>query len=184
MQNYWAFCESAFRKFFSQIVTGYLPSLILQLFLKVVPPAMKFLSSIQGYISHSDIEMSASRKVLWFTIWNVFFASVFSGSVLSKLSALLDPKNIPGKLAVTVPAQVRKCFSPSTINFPKTYFLGLHKIYSNTEHFFSLSRIMKLLFNSIFCGVRTIKVMVQPWMEPRFMLGNFLISAYLLLWEH
>ncbi|XP_068468368.1 CSC1-like protein At1g69450 isoform X4 [Phaseolus vulgaris] len=92
-------------KFFSQIVTGYLPSLILQLFLKVVPPAMKFLSSIQGYISHSDIEMSASRKVLWFTIWNVFFASVFSGSVLSKLSALLDPKNIPGKLAVTVPAQ-------------------------------------------------------------------------------
>ncbi|KAK7368200.1 hypothetical protein VNO80_10224 [Phaseolus coccineus] len=92
-------------KFFSQIVTGYLPSLILQLFLKVVPPAMKFLSSIQGYISHSDIEMSASRKVLWFTIWNVFFASVFSGSVLSILNALLDPKNIPGKLAVAVPAQ-------------------------------------------------------------------------------
>ncbi|BAT99068.1 hypothetical protein LR48_Vigan06g122000 [Vigna angularis] len=92
-------------KFFSQIVTGYLPSLILQLFLKVVPPAMKFLSSIQGYISHSDIEMSASRKVLWFTVWNVFFASVFSGSILSMLQAILDPKNIPGKLAVAVPAQ-------------------------------------------------------------------------------
>nr|KYP63945.1 putative membrane protein C2G11.09 [Cajanus cajan] len=92
-------------KFVSQIVTGYLPSLILQLFLKLVPPAMEFLSSIQGYISHSDIEMSASRKVLWFTIWNVFFATVFSGSILSVLRALLDPKNIPGKLAVAVPAQ-------------------------------------------------------------------------------
>ncbi|WVZ12774.1 hypothetical protein V8G54_017304 [Vigna mungo] len=108
---YWPFFSESFmrrwisKKFFSEIVTGYLPSLILQLFLKVVPPAMKFLSSIQGYISHSDIEMSASRKVLWFTVWNVFFASVFSGSILSMLQAILDPKNIPAKLAVAVPAQ-------------------------------------------------------------------------------
>ncbi|RDY11770.1 CSC1-like protein, partial [Mucuna pruriens] len=86
-------------------LTRYLPSLILQLFLKLVPPAMEFLSSIQGYISHSDIEMSASRKVLWFTVWNVFFATVFSGSILSMLKAVLDPKNIPAKLAVVVPAQ-------------------------------------------------------------------------------
>ncbi|KAK7309817.1 hypothetical protein RJT34_06865 [Clitoria ternatea] len=92
-------------KFVSQIVTGYLPSLILQLFLKLVPPAMEFLSSIQGYISHSDIEISASNKVLWFTIWNVFFATVFSGSFLSTVNIFLEPKNIPGKLAVAVPAQ-------------------------------------------------------------------------------
>ncbi|TKY69635.1 CSC protein [Spatholobus suberectus] len=92
-------------KFVSQIITGYLPSLILQLFLKLVPPAMEFLSSIQGYMSHSDIEMSASRKVLWFTIWNVFFATVFSGSILSMLNVILNPKAIPGKLAVAVPAQ-------------------------------------------------------------------------------
>ncbi|XP_027359784.1 CSC1-like protein At1g69450 isoform X2 [Abrus precatorius] len=89
----------------SQIITGYLPSLILQLSLKLVPPAMEFLSSIQGYISHSDIEMSACNKVLWFTIWNVFFATLFSGSILSMLSVILDPKGLPGKLAVAVPAQ-------------------------------------------------------------------------------
>ncbi|KAK7407395.1 hypothetical protein VNO78_09282 [Psophocarpus tetragonolobus] len=92
-------------KIVSQIITGYLPSLILQLFLKLVPPAMAFLSSIQGYISHSDIEISATIKVLWFTIWNVFFATLFSGSILSVLNAVLDLKNIPGKLAVAVPAQ-------------------------------------------------------------------------------
>ncbi|XP_012067708.1 CSC1-like protein At1g69450 isoform X2 [Jatropha curcas] len=91
--------------FVSQVITGYLPSLILQLFLKIVPPIMEFLSSIQGYISHSDIEKSACNKVLWFTIWNIFFATVFSGSVLSQVSIFLDPKNIPGKLAVSVPAQ-------------------------------------------------------------------------------
>ncbi|XP_014633436.1 CSC1-like protein At1g69450 [Glycine soja] len=99
------FLTSITIKFVSQIVTGYLPSLILQLFLKLVPPAMEFLSSIQGYISHSDIEMSASRKVLWFTVWHVFFATVLSGSILSMLNAVLDPKSIPGKLAVAVPAQ-------------------------------------------------------------------------------
>uniref|UniRef100_A0A6N2LRB3 CSC1/OSCA1-like 7TM region domain-containing protein n=2 Tax=Salix viminalis TaxID=40686 RepID=A0A6N2LRB3_SALVM len=91
--------------FVSQIVTGYLPSLILMLFLKIVPPIMEFLSSIQGYISHSEIERSACNKVLWFTIWNIFFATVFSGSVLYRISIFLDPKNIPSKLATVVPAQ-------------------------------------------------------------------------------
>ncbi|KAJ9174232.1 hypothetical protein P3X46_017279 [Hevea brasiliensis] len=91
--------------FVSQVITGYLPSLILQLFLKIVPPIMEFLSSIQGYISHSDIEKSACNKVLWFTIWNIFFATVFSGSVLYLVNIFLEPKDIPAKLAVAVPAQ-------------------------------------------------------------------------------
>lgn len=92
-------------KFVSQIITGYLPSLILQLFLQLVPPTMEFLSTIQGYISHSEIEMSATTKVLWFTIWNVFFATAFSGSILSMTSTILVPTSIPGKLAIVVPAQ-------------------------------------------------------------------------------
>ncbi|KAI4314124.1 hypothetical protein L6164_027060 [Bauhinia variegata] len=91
--------------FVSQVITGYLPSLILLLFQKMVPPVMEFLSSIQGYISHTDIVKSACNKVLWFTIWNVFFATVFSGSVLSQMFIILDPKEIPAKLAVVVPAQ-------------------------------------------------------------------------------
>ncbi|KAG2702429.1 hypothetical protein I3843_06G083000 [Carya illinoinensis] len=91
--------------FISEVITGYLPSLILMLFLKMVPPIMELLSSIQGYISHSDIEKSACDKVLWFTIWNIFFATTFSGSVLYQVSIVLDPRNIPAKLAVAVPAQ-------------------------------------------------------------------------------
>ncbi|KAJ7943413.1 CSC1-like protein [Quillaja saponaria] len=89
----------------SQVITGYLPSLILLMFLKIVPPVMEFLSSIQGYISHSDIENSACSKVLWFTIWNVFFATVFSGSALYQASIVLEIKSIPSRLAVAVPAQ-------------------------------------------------------------------------------
>lgn len=73
----------------------------------MVPPIMELLSSIQGYVSHSEIEKSACSKVLWFTIWNIFFATVFSGSILYQLSLILDPRNIPARLAVAVPAQVR-----------------------------------------------------------------------------
>lgn len=94
------------RKIVSQIITGYLPSLILQTSLKIVPPIMEFLSSIEGHICHSDIQKSACNKVIWFTIWNVFFATVFSGSAFKTLSVILDPKEIPVKLAVAVPAQV------------------------------------------------------------------------------
>lgn len=95
------------RAFVSQLITGYLPSLVLQLFLFFVPPIMIMFSSVQGYISLSQIEKSACTKVLWFTIWNIFFANVLSGSALYQVNVFLEPKNIPRVLAEAVPSQVR-----------------------------------------------------------------------------
>lgn len=89
----------------SQVITGYLPSLILHTFLSIMPAIMKSFSTMQGYISHSAIERSACRKMLWFTIWNIFFASVLSGSIANQFEIILDPKNIPRRLAIAVPAQ-------------------------------------------------------------------------------
>lgn len=89
----------------SQVITGYLPSLILSTFLSFVPPIMIIFSSMQGYISHSRIEKSACIKVLWFTIWNIFFANVLSGTVLYQVSVFLEPQKIPSVLAEAVPAQ-------------------------------------------------------------------------------
>ncbi|TKY50226.1 CSC protein HYP1 [Spatholobus suberectus] len=89
----------------SQVITGYLPSLILQLFLSFVPPIMIMFSSMQGYISWSQIQKSACTKVLWFTIWNIFFANVLSGSALYRVNVFLEPKEIPRILADAVPSQ-------------------------------------------------------------------------------
>lgn len=91
--------------FVSEVITGYLPSLILQLFLYFIPHIMKMLSSIQGYISMSDIVRSACNKVLWFTTWNIFFANVLSGSALYQVNLLLEPKEVPRILALGVPGQ-------------------------------------------------------------------------------
>ncbi|PIN03358.1 hypothetical protein CDL12_24117 [Handroanthus impetiginosus] len=92
-------------KIVSQVITGYLPSLILEMFLSLVPPVMIVLSSLQGYIALSQIEKSACIKVLWFTIWNFFFANVLSGSALYRVDVLLEPKRLPELLAVAVPGQ-------------------------------------------------------------------------------
>lgn len=87
-------------------MTGYLPSVVLMLFLYTVPPTMMLFSAVEGNISRSDRKRSACCKVLYFTIWNIFFVSVLSGSVISKLNAISSPKDIPTQLATAVPAQV------------------------------------------------------------------------------
>ncbi|XP_057802936.1 CSC1-like protein HYP1 [Salvia miltiorrhiza] len=92
-------------KIVTQVVTGFLPSLILEMFLVLVPPVMIMLSSIQGHVALSQIEKSACIKMVWFTVWNIFFANVLSGSALYKFNLLLEPKKIPELLVVVVPGQ-------------------------------------------------------------------------------
>ncbi|KAF0909979.1 hypothetical protein E2562_001229 [Oryza meyeriana var. granulata] len=93
------------KKYITQLVTGYLPSVILQIFLYTVPPTMMFFSTLEGPVSHSERKRSACCKVLYFTIWNVFFVNVLSGSAISQVNALSSPKDIPMQLARAVPVQ-------------------------------------------------------------------------------
>lgn len=90
----------------TQLVTGYLPSVILQLFFYMVPPTMMLFSAMEGWISRSGRKKSACFKVISFTIWNIFFVNVLSGSVISQLDAITTPKSIPILLAKAVPRQV------------------------------------------------------------------------------
>ncbi|GAY48041.1 hypothetical protein CUMW_108910 [Citrus unshiu] len=94
------------KKFISQVVTGYLPSVILILFLYAAPPTMMVFSTIEGSVSHSGRKKSACIKVLYFTIWNVFFVNVLSGSVIGQLTKLSSFKDVPKHLAEAIPNQV------------------------------------------------------------------------------
>jgi len=67
---------------------------------------MMLFSTLEGPISRSGRKRSACYKVLYFTIWNVFFVNVLSGSVISQLNTLSSPKEIPTQLAKAVPSQV------------------------------------------------------------------------------
>ncbi|GLU15987.1 hypothetical protein SLE2022_324370 [Rubroshorea leprosula] len=94
------------QKFMNQVVTGYLPSVILILFLYAVPPTMMLFSKLEGSTSQSGREYSACIKVVYFTIWNVFFVNVLSGSFISQVSVFTSVRDIPTQLAKAVPAQV------------------------------------------------------------------------------
>ncbi|KAF7070748.1 hypothetical protein CFC21_076220 [Triticum aestivum] len=104
---YWPSFSTSFmeRAIVSQLVTGYLPSVILHFLSSYVPSIMKLFSTMQGFVSVSGIERSACNKMLRFTIWTVFFANVLTGSALNQLNIFVDPKKIPERLAVVVPAQ-------------------------------------------------------------------------------
>ncbi|XP_006664233.1 CSC1-like protein RXW8 [Oryza brachyantha] len=93
------------KRYMSQLVTGYLPSVILQIFLYTVAPIMILFSTLEGPISHSERKRSACCKVLYFTVWNVFFVNVLSGTVISQLNVLSSPKDIPVQLAKAIPGQ-------------------------------------------------------------------------------
>ena len=69
---------------------------------------MILFSTIEGSISRSTRKRGACCKVLFFTIWNVFFVNIASGTMLNKLDVFSQPKNIPLQLAAgAVPAAVR-----------------------------------------------------------------------------
>ena len=102
----------------NQVVTGYLPSVILALLLCALPPVRILFSAVEGSISRSERKKSACFKVLYFTIWNMFFVNVFTGSVISQLSVFYSVIDLPAQLAKEVPVQVMHLNSyKNSVNF-------------------------------------------------------------------
>ncbi|CAM0147183.1 unnamed protein product [Urochloa decumbens] len=123
--------------YMTQLVTGYLPSVILQIFLYTVAPIMMLFSTLEGPTSHSERKRSACCKVLYFTVWNIFFVNVLSGTVISQLNVLSNPKDIPIQLARAVPGQA-------------TFFIT----YVLTSGWASLSSELMQLFGLIYNFIR------------------------------
>ncbi|CAN1341246.1 CSC1-like protein At1g10090 [Linum perenne] len=84
-------------EYVNHVVTGYLPSVILMLFLYTVPPMMMRFSAIEAPVSRSGRKKSACL--------NVFFVNVLSGSVISQLNVFSTVRDIPLELARAIPTQ-------------------------------------------------------------------------------
>ncbi|KAE8676448.1 CSC1-like protein RXW8 [Hibiscus syriacus] len=92
-------------EFVNRVVTGYLPSVILIVLMYTVPPIMMMLSKMEGNVSRSERKRSACIKVLNFTIWNVFFVNVLSGSFIQQMSVFSKLQELPFQLAKQMPDQ-------------------------------------------------------------------------------
>lgn len=142
----------------NHVVTGYLPSVILMLFLYTVPPMMMLFSSVEGHVSRSGRKRSAGLKVLYFTIWNVFFVNVLSGSIISQLNVFSSVRDIPTQLAKAIPTQVT--------------FLWYWIYYCNPVINVSPLRCLHLLLSVVFHFV-LFMVLVFAWMCVFSCLINF-----------
>uniref|UniRef100_A0ACD5WMP7 Uncharacterized protein n=2 Tax=Avena sativa TaxID=4498 RepID=A0ACD5WMP7_AVESA len=90
----------------NSVVTGYLPSLILNGFIYLIPFAMLGMASFEGCVSKSQKEIKACNMVFYFLLGNVFFLSILSGSLLDQIGeSFTHPKDIPSRLARAVSAQ-------------------------------------------------------------------------------
>ncbi|KAK6119228.1 hypothetical protein DH2020_047043 [Rehmannia glutinosa] len=88
------------------IVTGYLPSVILNGFVYIVPFAMIGMAKLAGYISRSRKDIKACNMVFYFLVGNVFFLSLLSGSLLDQIGeSFSHPRDFPGRLASAASAQ-------------------------------------------------------------------------------
>ncbi|CAI9303144.1 unnamed protein product [Lactuca saligna] len=73
---------------YANIVSGYLPSLVLTCFVLIVPPIMLMFATLEGTVSRSSRKKSACCKCIIFFFWNIFFYNLFTGSWWDRMGKL------------------------------------------------------------------------------------------------
>ncbi|CAN6561854.1 unnamed protein product [Malus baccata var. baccata] len=176
----------------SSVITGYLPSAVLNLFIYIVPFAMLGMAKLSGCISKSREEIKACNMVFYFLVGNVFFWSLLSGSLIDEIGeSFTHPKDIPSHLARAVSAQADffvtyiltdglsgfslEILQPGLLCWDAirscTYGRGKEK----TPYLYSLPyfRIIPVVSLSVLIG--TVYAVVAPLMLP-FLIGYFLLG--------
>nr|XP_043615914.1 CSC1-like protein RXW8 [Erigeron canadensis] len=73
---------------YANIISGYLPSLVLMCFVLLVPPVMMMFATLEGAVSRSGRKKSACCKAIIFFFWNIFFYNLFTGTWWDRMSKL------------------------------------------------------------------------------------------------
>lgn len=88
------------------VVEGFLPSLVLLIFISITKPIIELLYSHQGESSYSRIEWMTMATYWGFLIFNVFLVSTIGGAILKVLDDFVDnPRSIINLLASSLPQQ-------------------------------------------------------------------------------
>ncbi|KGN52299.1 hypothetical protein Csa_009259 [Cucumis sativus] len=176
----------------SSIVTGYLPSAILNGFIYVVPFAMHAMAKLAGCVSRSNEEIKACNMVFYFLVGNVFFLSLLSGSLLDEIEEYLThPKNFPSHLASAVSAQadffvtyiLTSGLSGFSLEILQPGLLSWDLLKSclccsrkeNDAYLYSLPHARIIPFISLFLLIGMVYAVVAPLLLP-FLIGYFCLG--------
>jgi len=78
-----------FREVVKSFIQGYLPGMILKVFLLLIPMVIMFMSKIEGFTSFSTLERRSAFKYYLFILVNVFLGSIIAGSAFQQLDKFI-----------------------------------------------------------------------------------------------
>jgi len=78
-----------FRNNLVAFVSGFLPGVVLKIFLLIIPYVLRELTTFEGHVSYSQIEKLTAVKYYAFLVVNVFFGNVLIGSLFDQLKAYI-----------------------------------------------------------------------------------------------
>ncbi len=88
------------------IVSGWLPGVILVIFIGITKPLIEYLYDHQGNYSYSQVKWKTTYTYYAFLVLNVFLFSSVGGAVFDILDRLIDnPRYIVDYLAQSLPTQ-------------------------------------------------------------------------------
>lgn len=150
--------------FVAQILQGILPSLVLKIFLAILPMILNMMNRFTGMPSISQVDFATVSKFFIFQVFAVFIYSFVLGSALSQIDAIVkDPSTIVRLLGVAAPQQA-------------TFFMTFIMI-SALANGFRLLRIVGLVIyfiKDMLAG--TEKAKYRLWANQQFMFGTFVAN--------
>ncbi|KAK9139612.1 hypothetical protein Scep_009293 [Stephania cephalantha] len=93
------------KKVIKSVVQGFLPGIVLKIFLILLPTILMTMSKIEGYTSLSSLERRSAGKYHLFIIVNVFLGSIVTGTAFEQLKKFLHQSatEIPKTVGVSIP---------------------------------------------------------------------------------
>lgn len=93
------------KKFIKSLIQGFLPGIVLKLFLIFLPAILMLMSKFEGFTSISALERQSASRYYLFNFVNVFLGSVITGSALEQLKSFIkqSANDIPKTIGVAIP---------------------------------------------------------------------------------
>ncbi|ESQ29191.1 hypothetical protein EUTSA_v10023297mg [Eutrema salsugineum] len=93
------------KKFIKSLIQGFLPGIVLKIFLIFLPTILMIMSKFEGFVSISSLERRAAFRYYIFNLVNVFLGSIITGSAFEQLDSFLKQSadQIPKTVGVAIP---------------------------------------------------------------------------------
>ncbi|KAJ0018241.1 hypothetical protein Pint_09804 [Pistacia integerrima] len=92
-------------KFIKSVIQGFLPGIVLKLFLIFLQMILMIMSKYEGFVSLSSLERRSASRYYIFKLVNVFLGSIISGTAFEQLNSFIkqSANEIPKTVGVAIP---------------------------------------------------------------------------------